>query len=119
MNSSSDPICALATASVVEAISVIRISGEGSKVLVSKNFSKDLTTKPSHTLHFGVFSDLEKKAIDEVLISVFDEGKSFTGEESVEISCHGSVYIQQQILQTLCASGFRLAEPVNLPNVLF
>jgi tRNA modification GTPase len=111
MNTHSDPICALATASGVGAISVIRTSGERSKSLVSKNFSKDLSTKPSHTLHFGVFSDLNKKAIDEVLISVFDEGKSFTGEESVEISCHGSVYIQQQILQILCASGFRLAEP--------
>jgi len=111
MTSHSDPICALATANGVGAISVIRVSGAGSKALVSKNFSKELTDKPSHTLHFGVFSDLVNKAIDEVLISVFDEGKSFTGEESVEISCHGSVYIQQQILQTLCGSGFRLAEP--------
>ena len=111
MNSHSDPICALATASGVGAISVIRVSGTGSKGLVSQNFSKNLSDKPSHTLHFGIFSDLAKNPIDEVLISVFDEGKSFTGEESVEISCHGSFYIQQQILQILCASGFRLAEP--------
>lgn len=111
MNTPSDPICALATANGIGAISVIRISGIGSKALVSKNFSKNLSDKPSHTLHFGVFTDGNKNAIDEVLVSVFDEGKSFTGEESVEISCHGSVYIQQQILQTLCASGFRLAEP--------
>jgi tRNA modification GTPase len=101
MNSHSDPICALATASGVGAISVIRVSGIGSKGLVSQNFSKNLLDKPSHTLHFGIFSDLAKNPIDEVLISVFDEGKSFTGEESVEISCHGSFYIQQQILQIL------------------
>jgi tRNA modification GTPase len=111
MNTPSDPICALATANGIGAISVIRVSGIGSKALVSKNFSKNLSDKPSHTLHLGVFTDGNKNAIDEVLVGVFDEGKSFTGEESVEISCHGSVYIQQQILQTLCASGFRLAEP--------
>jgi tRNA modification GTPase len=106
-----DPICALATANGIGAISVIRTSGIGSKKLVSELFSKILVGKSSHTIHFGVISDTLRRPIDEVLISVFDEGKSFTGEESVEISCHGSVYIQQQILQTLCASGFRLAEP--------
>lgn len=106
-----DPICALATANGVGAISVIRVSGVGSKAFISQNFSKNLSDKPSHTVHFGVFTDGKKNAIDEVLVSVFDEGKSFTGEESVEISCHGSLYIQQQILQVLCASGFRLAEP--------
>ena len=111
MSLNNDTICALATASGLGAIAIIRVSGAGSKALVSKNFSKELTGKISHTLHFGLFSDLEKKAIDEVLISVFDEGKSYTGEESVEISCHASPFIQQQIIQTLVSAGCRLAEP--------
>ena len=64
MNYNSDPICALATANGVGAISVIRVSGAGSKALVSKNFSKELTDKTSHTVNFGVFSDLVNNAID-------------------------------------------------------
>jgi tRNA modification GTPase len=106
-----DTICALATPNGIGAIALIRISGPKSLVITEQFFSKPLQDKASHTSHFGLLSTLDKTLIDEVLVSVFREGKSFTGEESVEISCHASPYIQQQILQTLCAAGCRLAEP--------
>ena len=111
MSFENEPICALATANGVGAIAVIRASGKDAIKLVNPFFSKDLTSHKSHTIHFGVLSDSNGKAIDEVLISIFNEGKSFTGEESVEISCHGSVFIQQEILNVLTSNGFRLAEP--------
>lgn len=105
------PICALATPNGIGAIAMIRVSGSGSLALLERCFSKKLSAQPSHTVHFGAFRHLDHSVIDEVLISVFADGKSFTGEESAEISCHASPYIQQQILQALLASGFRLAEP--------
>jgi tRNA modification GTPase len=111
MFQTNDTICALATPNGIGAIALIRISGPKSLVLTEQFFSKPLKDKASHTSHFGLFSALDKTLIDEVLVSIFREGKSFTGEESVEISCHASPYIQQQILQALCAAGCRLAEP--------
>ncbi|NDC28721.1 MAG: tRNA uridine-5-carboxymethylaminomethyl(34) synthesis GTPase MnmE [Crocinitomicaceae bacterium] len=111
MFQTNDTICALATPNGIGAIALIRISGTKSLVLTEQFFSKPLQDKASHTSHFGLFSAHDKTLIDEVLVCVFSEGKSFTGEESVEISCHASPYIQQQILQTLCAAGCRLAEP--------
>jgi tRNA modification GTPase len=111
MRNSGDTICALATANGVGAIAVIRVSGKEALKIVSSRFSKDLSARESHTVHFGNFTSLSGEIIDEVLISVFAHGKSFTGEESAEIACHASPYIQQQIIQTLTASGCRLAEP--------
>ncbi|MFM7683132.1 MAG: tRNA uridine-5-carboxymethylaminomethyl(34) synthesis GTPase MnmE, partial [Bacteroidota bacterium] len=111
MSFENEPICALATSNGVGAIAVIRTSGKDAINLVNPFFSKDLTTQKSHTIHFGIISDSNGKAIDEVLISIFEQGKSFTGEESVEISCHGSTFIQQEILNVLTSNGFRLAEP--------
>ena len=111
MSFENEPICALATANGVGAIAVIRASGNDAISLVNPFFSKDLKKQVSHTAHFGVLSDSVATPIDEVLITIFHEGKSFTGEESVEISCHGSVFIQQQILQLLNTNGFRMAEP--------
>ncbi|MFM6935802.1 MAG: tRNA uridine-5-carboxymethylaminomethyl(34) synthesis GTPase MnmE [Flavobacteriales bacterium] len=106
-----DPICALATANGIGAIALIRTSGPQSKSLVSKLFSKNLEKPSSHSIHLGWMSNVTGERIDEVLVSIFDEGKSFTGEESVEIACHGSIYIQQQLLQALSSVGFRMAEP--------
>ncbi|MCH2223161.1 MAG: tRNA uridine-5-carboxymethylaminomethyl(34) synthesis GTPase MnmE [Crocinitomicaceae bacterium] len=106
-----DTICALATANGVGAIGVIRVSGNETLKIVSSIFSKDLTKKQSHTMHFGIVSNQSGEAIDEVLIAVFQQGKSFTGEESAEISCHGSPYVQQQIIQVLLSAGCRLANP--------
>jgi tRNA modification GTPase len=108
---STDPICALATASGMGAIAVIRVSGKGSKALVSKAFSKDLTTLPTHTVHLGWMLGANGDRLDEVLATLFDHGKSFTGEESVELACHGSTFIQQLLLQRLAELGCRLAEP--------
>lgn len=109
--STSDPICALATANGIGAIALIRTSGPQAKTLVSKLFSKDLSVQKTHTVHLGWLSTLEGVRIDEVLVTLFDDGKSFTGEESVEIASHGSIYIQQQLLQALGSVGFRMAEP--------
>ena len=108
---SDDTICALATPNGVGAIAMIRVSGKATRHIISSNFSKELETCSSHTVHFGYFKSSMGELIDEVLVSIFEHGKSFTGEESAEITCHASPYIQQQIIQILIASGCRLAEP--------
>jgi len=105
-----DTICALSTANGMGAIAVIRISGKQAFEIVSAVFSKDLSNVATHTAHFGRIRKGEE-IIDEVLLTVLHEGKSFTGEQTVEIACHGSVYIQQQILQLLTSNGCRMAEP--------
>jgi tRNA modification GTPase len=105
-------ICAIATAPGTGAIAVIRLGGTGSIDLLSKIFrtSSDILQAPGYTIHFGKIVENER-IIDEVLVSLFRAPHSYTGEDSVEISCHGSVYIQQQILQLLLKSGARMAEP--------
>ena len=108
---SQDPICALATANGTGAIAVLRISGKDAKSIVSKAFSKDLTLLQTHTVHLGWMRSATGERLDEVLATIFDHGKSFTGEESVELACHGSPYIQQVLLQRLVEVGCRLAEP--------
>lgn len=108
---SSDTICALATANGVGAIGMIRISGPESLQIVSGMLSKPLTSAASHTAHFGVIRDDNGEILDEVLVTVFAHGRSFTGEESAEITCHGSPYIQQQIIQLLLDLGCRMAAP--------
>lgn len=110
MKYAQDTICAIATGNAIGAIAVIRLSGPKSLEILQKSFSKDLSKEESHTLHFGLFKNEEGVLIDEVLVSVFQVGKSFTGEESIEISCHSSPYIQQQIIETLLANGCRMAE---------
>lgn len=106
-----DLICAIATPQGSGAISVIRLSGEGAWSCIEQFFSKKLSNKESHTVHFGVFKNKEAEIIDEVLVTLFKQGKSYTGEESIEISCHASPFIQQQILTTITSSGCRLAQP--------
>ncbi len=105
-----DTICALSTANGIGAIAVIRVSGEQALEIVSTIFSKDLGQVATHTAHFGRIRNGEE-IIDEVLLTVLHGGKSFTGEPTVEIACHGSTYIQQQILQLLIAKGCRTAQP--------
>ena len=107
----SDTIVALATAQGVSAIAVIRLSGPDSISIVQKVFKgKDLTKQVTHTLHFGTIQH-DEKVIDEVLVSVFKEGSSFTKENAVEISCHGSPFIVKEIIKVLLHHGARLAEP--------
>lgn len=104
-----DTICALATAPGMGAIAIIRISGHKSFEVVEKIFSKSISDKDSHTVHFGLIKEKDT-IIDEVIVTVFKNPKSFTGEDSVEITCHGSVFIQQQIIQLLIRSGARMAK---------
>ena len=111
MNAPNDLICAIATSSGIGALSIIRVSGPKAKAMLLSHFSKNLSEAVSHSIHFGLLSDSNGRALDEVLIAVFDQNKSFTGEESIEISCHGSPYIQQEILHLLCTLGARMAEP--------
>lgn len=106
-----DTICALSTANGIGAIAVIRISGPKAFSICSSIFTKNLAETTSHTAHFGRIKDSEGRIIDEVLATVLHEGKSFTGEATVEIACHGSIYIQQQILHLLIQQGCRMAEP--------
>lgn len=106
-----DTICALATPNGVGAIGTIRISGPKARQSVQGIFSKDLQHAVSHTVHFGLIRSEEGELIDEVLLTVFDNGKSFTGEESIEISCHGSPYILERVLALLLQNGCRMAEP--------
>lgn len=111
-----EPICALATASGVGAIGVIRVSGEGTFEVVNQIFKgKDLRKVETHTLHFGTIRDGET-IVDEVLVAVFKSPKSFTKEDTVEISCHGSDYIIRQILKLLVRAGAAFGGPESLPN---
>lgn len=111
MISTTDTICALATPNGVGAIGIIRLSGSNSWRIVSSLFSKNLLNTSTHTVHFGTVSTLNGELIDEVLVTVFEHGKSFTGEESVEISCHGSTFIQGKIIAALLGAGCRMALP--------
>lgn len=106
-----EAICALATASGVGAIAIVRISGRQAIPIVNSVFKgKDLAKVASHTVHFGTIRDGET-ILDEVLVTVFRSPASFTKEDSVEISCHGSDYIIRNILKLLVKKGARIARP--------
>ncbi len=107
----SDTIVALATPPGQGAIAIIRVSGPQAIEWCNGVFpSKDLTQQPSHTIHFGALKDKDQ-VIDEVLVSLFVAPRSYTKENLVEISCHGSNFIVQQIIKLLMAQGARLAQP--------
>ena len=106
-----DTIVALATPAGTGAIGIIRLSGpEAISIAASVFKGKDLTKQASHTLHFGKITD-ENILIDEVLASVFVAPHSYTKENSVEFSCHGSAYIITQIIKLLISKGARMAKP--------
>ena len=115
-----DTIVALATPSGAGAIAVIRISGKQAITIASEVFksvrNKDLTKQKSHTLHLGHIVDTStgsgqgEKTLDQVLVAVFKGPNSYSGEDTVEISCHGSTFIQQQIIQLLLRKGCRMAK---------
>ncbi len=106
-----DTIVALATPPGVGAIGVIRLSGTKSFSIINQLFSsKDLLNQRSHTLHVGFLKD-ENRILDEVVVSLFKGPKSYTGEDVVEISAHGSPFIQQQIIESCIKYGARLAKP--------
>ncbi|UNY97769.1 tRNA uridine-5-carboxymethylaminomethyl(34) synthesis GTPase MnmE [Zhouia spongiae] len=110
---SQDNIIALATPGGAGAIAIIRISGNDAVTIVAPFFksikNKDLRKQKSHTLHLGHIADGDK-VLDEVLVSVFKGPHSYTGENTIEISCHGSPYIQQEIIQLFLRNGCRMAD---------
>ncbi len=106
-----DTIVALATVQGVSALAIIRLSGKEAIKITQLAFSgKNLSRQSTHTIHFGTIKDGDK-TIDEVLISVFKEPNSFTQENAVEISCHGSPVIIKEIIKVLLKKGARLAQP--------
>ena len=109
-----DTIIALATASGAGAIAVLRVSGPKaisvSNTLFKSIHDKNLLNQPTHTIHLGHIVDVDR-VLDEVLVSIYKNPQSYTGEDVVEISCHGSSYIQQQILQLFIRNGCRSANP--------
>ena len=106
-----DTILALATAPGIGAIGVIRLSGAKAFEIVNSLFpAKDLESQPSHTLHVG-FLKKGDQVLDEVVLSLFKNPKSYTGEDVIEISCHGSPYVQQQVIDACIEQGARLAKP--------
>ncbi len=110
-----DTITAIATPPGSGAIAVIRVSGDRTFEIVEKIFrplkkGKKLSEQKGYTLHFGEIVEADE-VIDEVLVSVFHKPHSYTGEDAVEISCHGSLYIQQKIVELLVNAGARIAQP--------
>lgn len=113
---SKDTICAVATAPG-GAIGIIRVSGEQAIAITDRIFmpiganGKTLAQRKPYTLAFGNIVTAQGDIIDQVLVSIFHAPHSYTGEQSVEISCHASTYILQQVMQLLVANGCRPAEP--------
>jgi tRNA modification GTPase len=105
-----DTIVALATPQGIGAIGVIRLSGKQSIEIVNSMFpAKNLLQQASHTLHVGLLKNNDE-VLDEVVVALYKNPKSYTGEDVVEISCHGSSFIQEKIIQTIVAKGCRIAK---------
>lgn len=109
-----EPIIALATPNGMGAIAIIRLSGNGVIAIVDNLFEsvygKNLLKQPSHSITLGYIKD-GKNIIDQVLVSLFKNPQSYTGEDVVEISCHGSTYVQQAIIQLFLDNGVSMADP--------
>ena len=106
-----DTIVALATPPGVGAIGVIRLSGSAALPIADRLFfSKKLSEQPSHTLHVGLLSH-QQRPLDEAVVSIYKSPRSYTGEDVVEFSCHGSPYVLQEIVAACLAEGARLARP--------
>lgn len=104
------PIAAIATPVGEGGIAVIRVSGKDAIKKVNEAFQgKDLTTQKSHTVHFGKITDKQGLPVDEVLVTLFHSPRSYTGEETVEISCHGGVLVTQKVLETILNLGIKPA----------
>ncbi len=111
MNSIDDTIIALATPPGISALAVIRLSGKNAIEITQRVFKgKNLLQQPTHTVHLGGLGE-KGRTIDEVMVAIFKEPHSFTKENSVEISCHGSPVIVKEIIKLLMAQGARLAKP--------
>ena len=104
-----DTICAVSTAPGVGGIAVIRVSGKEALRICAPFFKSDISAIPANSCRFARFIRPEGEVLDEVMLTVFRAPHSFTGEDTLEIACHGSLYIQQCILQDLVRGGARLA----------
>lgn len=105
-----DTICALSSAPGMGAIALVRLSGNDAIPIVESIFTKTLANQATYTAHFGRILKGEE-IIDEVVVTIYKNPGSFTGEDIVEIACHGSVYIQERILELLIQKGARMAGP--------
>ena len=105
-----DTICALATAPG-GALGIIRISGPRTLEILSRIFTRDLSAAQPNTLHYGHIREEGGEVVDEVVVSLFRAPHSYTAEDCVEISCHGSRYILNKVLETLVKHGCRMAQP--------
>lgn len=108
MNMMYDTIAAIATANATGAVSIIRISGEEAILIASELINKDLSKKEGYTITFGTVQE-DNEVVDEVLVSIFRAPKSYTGEDVVEIGCHGGLFITRKILSLCLGKGARLA----------
>lgn len=104
-----DIIVAIATSRLEAAISIIRLSGKDCIAFVQNIFTGKILNKDSHTITYGYIKDNDER-IDEVLVNIYRGSKTFTGEEMVEINCHGGVYITQKVLNLCLKKGARMAE---------
>ena len=113
MGQSGDDIAAIATPIGEGAISIIRVSGESAihKVASRFNGKQDLAKVKGHTAHFGFIVNNQNESVDEVICTVFRAPKSFTGENTVEISCHGGIHITRRVLECILETGVRPAKP--------
>lgn len=93
------------------AIGIIRVSGPDSIGIVNGLFGRNISDVKSHTMHYGVFASDASAPIDDVMVGVFRAPHTYTGEDSVEIYCHGSRYIMSEIIRSLIDAGCRQAEP--------
>src|SRR5918993_1464168 len=106
-----DTIVALATPAGIGALGIIRLSGSKSIEIINSLYSsKDLAKQSSHTLHVGYLESGEK-VLDEVVISIYKSPRSYTGEDIIEISCHGSPFVLQQVIDACIEKGARIAKP--------
>ena len=105
-----DSICAISSPPGKGGVALIRISGLNSILIVDKIFSKSINESKGYQIFYGKIIS-QGEHIDDVLVTVFKNPQSYTGEDTVEINCHGSIFIQQKILTLLCENGARIAEP--------
>ena len=107
-----DTIAAISTGMTNSGIGIVRISGEEAFAIIDRIYKgkEQLSQAESHTIHYGFIKDREE-TIDEVLVSVMRAPRTFTGEDTVEINCHGGVLLTKRVLEAVLHAGARMAEP--------
>ena len=108
-NLETDNICAISTPQGIGGVALIRISGKKAIEIVQSIFSKEINNEAGYSIHFGSIFE-NKNEIDQVLVTIFRNPHSFTGEDTVEITCHGSLFIQHKIIELLIYNGARIAK---------